>query len=132
YNQRGEEMELKKVTAVDKTNLDAFMTANHDLLIPHDIDEQTSFVIEVEGAIISWFQMKQVANNTVWLNKLFIVKPDALKLPAVLQTIVRFVYEQNIAVIYVHSKQLVTDLLLSSFSFTLQENHQLQSFQESK
>jgi len=123
-------MQLKKATAVKEVDLQSFIASNEDWLILHDINEPTSYVIEEAGTIISWFQIEPLTEDEVWLKKLFIVKNEALKLPAVLQTIIRFVAEKEAATIYVHSKQIVTDLLLSSFSFSLQSPEHLQAFQD--
>jgi|SRR5699024_10065962 len=113
-------MELKKATAVNKDDLYSFISQHEHLAITRDFNEKTSYVIEDEGSIISWFQLEQLDSRDVWLKKLFIVQNEALKLPNVLHSIIQFANENDISTIYVQSKQLVTDLLLSSFSFRLQ------------
>lgn len=122
-------MKLLKATAVNKNDLQSFITQHAHLAIPQNFNEKTSYVIEENGSIISWFQLEFVAEKDVWLKKMFIVQNEALKLPDALQTIIQFANESNLATIFVHSKQLVTDLLLSSFSFTLLRYEQLQPFQ---
>lgn len=122
-------MKLIKATAVNKNDLQSFIAQHEHLAIPQNFNEKTSYVIEENGSIISWFQLEFVAEKDVWLKKMFIVQNEALKLPDVLQTIIQFASESNLATISVHSKQLVTNLLLSSFSFTLLRYEQLQPFQ---
>lgn len=125
-------MELKKATAVNQDKLHSFFAHHEPLQTVHDINEHTSYVIEQDGSIISWFQIDYLNHDDLWLKKLFIVQSEALKLPDVLQTIVKFANRNKVTTIYVHSKQPVTDLLLSSFSFTLQPSQRLQPFQLAK
>lgn len=125
-------MKLVKATAVNKADLHSFITQHEHIAIPRNFNEKTSYVIEENGLIISWFQIEFIDEKNVWLKKLFIVQHEALKLPDVLHTIIQFAHENDISTLYVHSKQLVTDLLLSSFSFTLQSYEQLQPFQLAK
>jgi len=122
-------MKLFKATAISKDDLNSFIAQHEELAIPRNFNEKTSYVIEENGSLISWFQLEFVAKNDVWLKKLFIIQNEALKLPTVLHAIINFANENNVLTLYVHSKQPVTDLLLSSFSFTLQTYEQLQPFQ---
>lgn len=122
-------MKLKKATAVNQADLHSFMAHHEHFETPHNFNEKTSYVIENQGAIISWFQLELLDDDTAWLKKLFIVQNEALKLPIVLQTIIQYVSEYELNALYVHSQQLVTDLLLSSFSFNLQSVEQLRPFQ---
>lgn len=122
-------MELKKATAVNQSDLYSFITRHELLANSRQFNDKTSYVIEDHGRIITWFQIDYINQVDMWLKKLFIVQTEALKLPTVLHTIIRFAYENDIARMYVHSKQPVTDLLLNSFSFTLQSDQHLQSFQ---
>lgn len=125
-------MKLIKASAVKESDLNTFIGQQQILYKTDSISEKTSYVIEDESTIISLFQMELVEGQNGWLKKLFITKNDALKLPAVLHTIIQFAKEQNIRTIYVHSKQPVTDLLLSSSSFTLQPLETLRPFQNEK
>lgn len=121
-------MKLKKATAVKKEALDAFIERHERFSLSDTFDGEMNYVIEDDGVIIGWFQIEFINNNDLWLKKLFIVQKEALKLPLVLRTIIKFAEKNNIVTLYVQSKQFVTDLLLSSFSFNLQEEkieHQL-------
>jgi len=125
-------MKLLKATTVNKADLQSFIAQHEHMSIPRNFNEKTSYVIEENGTIISWFQLELMDEKHVWLKKLFIVQNEALKLPDVLQTIIQFASENNIATISVHSKQIVTDLLLSSCEFALLPREQLQPFQLAK
>src|SRR5690625_3988534 len=122
-------MKLKKATAVKESDLLTFIGEDKLRYQLHKLNDPMSYVIEEENNIISFFQMELVEYNDYWLKKLFITQRHALKLPTVLQTIIQFAEAQKIHTIFVHSKQPVTDLLLSSFSFVLQSDESLLPFQ---
>lgn len=123
-------MELKEARSVNQNDLYHFITRHQLLANSRPYNDKMSYVIEDDGRIISWFQIDHINEADIWLKKLFIAQAEALKLPEVLQAILQFAYEHKVRTMYVHSKQPVTDLLLNSFSFTLQSAEHLQAFQE--
>ncbi|NLI67118.1 MAG: hypothetical protein GX374_00540 [Bacilli bacterium] len=125
-------MELKKATAVSESKLHSFIGKSGWFHNVKALDEPSSYVIKDGEMIISWFQLESIDGENYWLKKLFISQNEAMKLPSVMHTIIQYAEQQNAKTIYVHSKQPVTDLLLASFSFALQDEHSLQPFQKER
>lgn len=111
-------MQFKKVSSKDLDELKAF--AEESELFSKPIPMLSSYVIKLEGKIICWLQLEYMDDQTYWLKKLFICEREALKLPDILQLVLQYVKKQQAKTIYVYSKRPITDLLLASFSFTLQ------------
>lgn len=129
---RVEKMKLKKATAIPESELNTFI-GQHDWFHQVEIiNKNSSYVIQDGETIISWFQLESIDEENVWLKKLFISQNEALKLPSVLHTIIEYAKSENAHTIFVHSKQPVTDLLLSSFSFSLQSPDTRFPFQEER
>lgn len=125
-------MKLLKATDVSESELNSFI-GQHDWFQKIEVlNENTSYVIRDGQTIISWFQLESIDYDRYWLKKLFISQNEALKLPSVLLTIIEYTKQKNARTIYVNSKQPVTDLLLSSFAFTLQSPDALFPFQEER
>ncbi|HLS23159.1 MAG TPA: hypothetical protein VK037_04510 [Pseudogracilibacillus sp.] len=125
-------MKIKRATDVKRSDFEVFLKRNDTEIDEAQFQQPTSYVIEEHGTIISWFQIESLHHRRLWLKKMLIVQEEAMKLPNVLQSILQFANERQVQKLYVNSKQLVTDLLFSSFSFTLQTREELEPFQLTK
>lgn len=83
---------------------------------------ENGYVFEVNGEICGCFQLDKIDTDAYWLKQLYVTKANAKKLPLLLEVILLFAKQQQAKRIYAHSQQPVTDLLLDSFSFSLQQN----------
>lgn len=125
-------MKLLKATDVSESELNLFI-GKHDWFDQVEaLNKKSSYVIRDGQTIISWFQLESIDFENYWLKKLFISQNEALKLPNVLLSIIEYAKQENARTLYVHSKQPVTDLLLSSFQFTLQLPDERYSFQDER
>src|SRR5699024_238410 len=78
------------------------------------------YVVEIKDKLCGCFQLEKVASEAYWLKQLYIVKKEAKQLPVLLELVLLLVKRKHGKRLYAHSKQPVTDLLLDSFSFSLQ------------
>lgn len=86
---------------------------------------EKGYVFEMNGEICGCFQLEEVENGSYWLKQLYITKAKARQLPLLLEVILLYAKKQQAKRIYAHSQQPVTDLLLDSFSFSLQKDHNI-------
>lgn len=86
---------------------------------------EKGYVLEINGVICGCFQLEKVASDSYWLKQLYITKAKARKLPLLLEVILHFAKKQRAKRVYAHSQQPVTDLLLDSFSFSLQREQSI-------
>lgn len=112
-------MQLKKAISVSEEQLEQFLKESNGIEISSNL--YRGYVIVDQNKIISWFELEQLHNMECWLKQLFILRDEALQLPYIFEYILQFIKSQNTKAVYVHSNQLVTDLLLESLSFSVQE-----------
>src|SRR5699024_6255680 len=72
--------------------------------------------------MIGYFELELMEDYQYWLKQLYIIRNEAGKLPVLLEYILLLAKEKEATVIYAHSEQPVTDLLLESMCFSLQIN----------
>jgi len=123
-------MQLKQMEKVDRAKLQQFLQQSEKEFVLFDEQPHASYCIEDDGEIISLCQLDVHTDGAGWLKKLFITRQQATKLPDVLQTIIRFAETKRAKQLYVHSKQPLTDLLLLSSSFTIDERSNVQHFND--
>lgn len=111
-------MELKKAAAINRARLETFLKESECSLLKPNI--HSGYIIEQENKIISWFEFELLQDKQCWIKKMFIVRDEAMQLPAVFESIVQFIKSQQAKSIYVYSNQLVTDLLLESLRFSVE------------
>lgn len=125
-------MEIKRAIDVNKSSFYAFISQYDACTDEVQFTRGMSYVVEEEGRVLSWFQLEPLQPHCFWLKKMFILQEEALKLPEMLHVILQFSKEKGADKLYANSKQLVTDLLFRSFSFTLQASEELEAFQLSE
>src|SRR5690625_1591369 len=111
-------MELIHASQINENDLSSFLTNNHQIdrssLLRH------GYVVQHRNMIIGCFQLDSIEQGVYWLKQLYIIQDEVNKLPVLLELIIVFAKQQEAKLIYAHSEQPVTDLLLQSLSFSLQ------------
>ena len=127
-----EKMKLIEASRVSKEELEQFLQNNNQI----DINTllKSGYVVKCEGKIIGCFELKLVDDGAFWLKQLYIIRNEAVKLPVLLEFILVFAKQKRAKVVFAHSEQPVTDLLLESLSFSLHEdeNFELQKHKNCK
>lgn len=85
---------------------------------------QAGYIVEHHGEIIGCFSLEEIEHDAYWLKQLYVVRHEAVKLPVIVEAILVYAREREAKVIYAHSEQPVTDLLLESLCFSLQSNQE--------
>jgi len=113
-------MDFIHASRIKEDELSSFLTNNQQIdrlsLLHH------GYVVKNGNTIIGCFQLVSIDQGIYWLKQLYIVQDEAIKLPVLLELIIIFAKQQDAKLIYAHSEQPVTDLLLQSLSFSLQTN----------
>jgi len=117
-------MKLIEASRVSKNRLEDFLKNNDQIEILPLL--KTGYVVEFDDRIIGCFELAPIEENAFWLKQLYIIQNEAVKLPVLLEFILAFAKQKEAKVVYAHSAQPVTDLLLESLSFSLQTNQSLQ------
>lgn len=119
-------MKLIEASRVNKERLKQFLENNNQIDIKTLL--KSGYVVEYEGKIIGCFELESMEDGAYWLKQLYIIRNEAVKLPVLLEFILIFAKQKQAKVIFAHSEQPVTDLLLESLSFSLHldDNFQLQ------
>src|SRR5699024_3396704 len=86
---------------------------------------EKGYVVEVDGKICGCFQLEKIEGHSYWLKQLYVTKEEAKKLPLLLEVILVLAKQKQAKRVYAHSQQPVTDLLLDSFSFSLQRDQHI-------
>jgi len=116
-------MKLIEASHVNRDRLEDFLKNNNQIEIGSLLE--TGFVVEVDERIIGCFELAPIEKGAFWLKQLYIIQNEAVKLPVLLEFILAFAKQKEAKVVYAHSAQPVTDLLLESLSFSLQSNQSL-------
>lgn len=113
-------MEFIHASQVNADELTSFLTNNQQIdtmsLLQH------GYVVKLGKTIIGCFQLHSIEQDVYWLKQLYIIQDEIIKLPVLLELIILFAKQHKAKLIYAHSEQPVTDLLLQSLSFSLQTN----------
>ncbi|MBO1002063.1 hypothetical protein ACFSKI_05650 [Pseudogracilibacillus auburnensis] len=117
-------MKLIQASHVSEERLEQFLENNHQIDIKSLLE--TGYVVEYDEKIIGCFELASIDNGAYWLKQLYIIRTEAVKLPVLLEFILVFAKQREAKVIYAHSEQPVTDLLLESLSFSLRPEKSLQ------
>ena len=113
-------MEIMQAIDVDKNHLEKFL--HHNMQIELEKFLKEGFVVHNDEEIIGCFSLVALGNDAYWLKQLYVIQHEAMKLPRIVETILIIAKEEMQAkIIYAHSEQPVTDLLLQSLSFSLQQ-----------
>src|SRR5690625_4733269 len=111
-------MELIHASQINENDLSSFLTNNHQIdrssLLRH------GYVVQHRNMIIGCFQLDSIEQGVYWLKQLYIIQDEVNKLPVLLELIIVFAKQQEEKLIYAHSEQHVTDLLLQSLSLSLE------------
>ncbi len=111
-------MKFIQASHIAKQRLEEFIQHNQHIDI-HTLLE-TGYVVEHQDKIIGCFSLDGIGDDAYWLKQLYVIRHEAVKLPVIVETILTIAKEKQAKVIYAHSEQPVTDLLLESLSFSLQ------------
>ncbi len=117
-------MNIIEASEVTKERLEQFLENNNQIDISSLLN--TGYVVEYDDKIIGCFELAPIENGAYWLKQLYIIRNEAVKLPVLLEFILVFAKQKKAKVVYAHSEQPVTDLLLESLSFSLQTSQSLQ------
>lgn len=112
-------MEIISAIDVEKELLENFLHRNHHIELANLVKD--GFVVSSDEEIIGCFSLESLGNDAYWLKQLYVIQSAARKLPRIVETILTIAKEKQAKIIYAHSEQPVTDLLLQSLSFSLQE-----------
>lgn len=123
-------MKFIQASQVNKQRLEQFLKNNHQIEM-HSL-LKTGYVVEYNEKIIGCFELQSIDNGAYWLKQLYIIRNEAVKLPVLLEFILVFAKQREAKVVYAHSEQPVTDLLLESLHFSLQPEQSEQHFQLQK
>lgn len=116
-------MRLIRASKLNETEFNQFVEHN-DHIRSKSLREK-GYMFEVNGEICGCFQLEKIENGAFWLKQLYITKAKAGKLPLLLEVVLRYAKQLHAKRIYAHSQQPVTDLLLDSFSFSLQNEQNI-------
>lgn len=111
-------MELIQASQVGAERLEQFLKANEHIKMDSLLNN--GYVVEYHNKIIGCFELQAMDQGAYWLKQLYIIRNEAVKLPVLLEFILLYAKNKNAEVIYAHSEQPVTDLLLESLHFSLQ------------
>lgn len=113
-------MKLIEAHRVSKEELEKFLDYNDQIDIKTLLN--SGYVVKYEGKIIGCFELEPFDEGAYWLKQLYIIRNEAVKLPLLLEYILVFAKQKRAKVVFAHSEQPVTDLLLESLSFSLYED----------
>ncbi|HLS36214.1 MAG TPA: hypothetical protein VK061_08250 [Bacillota bacterium] len=116
-------MILMKANEVDTNELTSFFENNE--AIDKEAVKKEGYIVTNNNHIIGCFILKRIEQNNFWLKQLFITKAEANTLPTLLQLILQLAKAKAAHEVYVHSHQLMVDLLLQSLQFHPQERSEL-------
>lgn len=111
-------MKIIPTSEVNEERLMYFLECNEEIDASSLL--KSGYVVECNKEIIGCFELQLIEEGVYWLKQLYIIQHEVGKLPGLLEFILLFAKKQNAKVIYAHSEQPVTDLLLESLSFSLQ------------
>ena len=117
-------MKLIEASRVSKEELELFLQNNNQIDIKTLL--KSGYVVISDEKIIGCFELESVDEGAFWLKQLYIIRNEAVKLPVLLEFILVFAKQKRAKVVFAHSEQPVTDLLLESLSFSLHEGDDLQ------
>lgn len=83
---------------------------------------ENGYVVLSNDEMIGCFELQLIDTHQYWLKQLYIIRNEASKLPVLLEYILLLAKEKEATVVYAHSEQPVTDLLLESVRFSLHVN----------
>src|SRR5690625_1849238 len=111
-------MEFIHASQINEDDLASFLSSNHQIERSSLLHQ--GYVVRKGNTIIGCFQLKTIEQGVYWLKQLYLIQDEVIKLPVLLELIIVFAKQQEAKLIYAHSEQPVTDLLLESLSFSLQ------------
>lgn len=112
-------MEIIQAVDAEQDRLEKFLHHNVHIKLENFLKE--GYVVCSEEAIIGCFSLVPLGNEAYWLKQLYVIQYEAIKLPRIVETILIIARKMQAKIIYAHSEQPVTDLLLQSLSFSLQQ-----------
>lgn len=111
-------MNVMEASQVTTYQLEQFLQHNHDIDLATLLEN--GFVVECSDKIIGCFSLEPIGEDSFWLKQLYVIQQEAVKLPRIVEMVLIIAEQKQAKVIYAHSEQPVTDLLLASLSFSLQ------------
>lgn len=107
---------------VAREQLDQFLQQNQQIELATLL--KTGYVVIHQEEIIGCFSLEAIEEDAYWLKQLYVIRHEAVKLPVIVEAILAYAKEWKARVIYAHSEQPVTDLLLQSLRFSLQSQEE--------
>ncbi|HEY4600790.1 MAG TPA: hypothetical protein VIG73_05875 [Cerasibacillus sp.] len=108
-------MKLAKAHTVQGPLLESFIKTATSLDKGHLIKE--GYVIQTNDCIKGCFILTQVSDEDYWLKQLFIHPEMTRNLPILLETIIMMTRELNGRKLYIHSHQVLLDIILDALYF---------------
>jgi len=109
------EMELIRANQVSKELLINFLQGNQNVNEDQLLDK--GHVVVDNDRLIGCFVLEEVEDNQIWLQQLYVIKEEAMKLPILIEAILTLAKQQAAMTIYVNSHQLLVDIILESLQF---------------
>ncbi|HLR23046.1 MAG TPA: hypothetical protein VK100_04900 [Pseudogracilibacillus sp.] len=113
-------MKVIPLTEMDTLTWQTFCKENE--LMNKETFPDNGYAVLSSHEMIGYFELELMEDYQYWLKQLYIIRNEAGKLPVLLEYILLLAKEKEATVIYAHSEQPVTDLLLESMCFSLQIN----------
>lgn len=113
-------MKVIPLTEMDMLTWQTFCKENE--LMNKETFPDNGYAVLSSHEMIGYFELELMEDYQYWLKQLYIIRNEAGKLPVLLEYILLLAKEKEATVIYAHSEQPVTDLLLESMCFSLQIN----------
>lgn len=116
-------MILIKADKVVSARIEHFLKVNE--IVNRDHLLESGYVVSLNDEIIGCFILETIEADIYWLKQLYIIESEAMKLPILLETILNLAKKQEAKRIFVHSHQLVVDLLLKALQFYPQKGDRI-------
>lgn len=113
-------MELILAKNVSHARLDPFLENNPD--VDKSLLIEKGYVVQIDEQIEGCFVVDIMDNGVHWLKKLHVTKQAAQGLPVIIEAILTIAKENQASCVYVHSQQLLVDILLESLQFHPQKD----------
>jgi len=108
-------MELIRANQVSREFLVSFLQG-HEHVNEHQLLDK-GYVVVKNDRLIGCFVLNEVEDDQIWLQQLYMIKEEAIKLPILIETILTLAKQQAPTTIYVNSHQSLVDIILDSLQF---------------
>lgn len=121
-------MKLTKAKNVSLQKVSTFLKHNHQVDLTNLL--KSGYIVEMNEKIIACFNLEPVNQRIFWLRQLYIIQTEAIKLPALVESILALAKALKAERIFVKSHKLMVDLILESLLFKMQEDGPVPQLEE--